>query len=112
MALKDLLVCIDPTTGSDTRLKLAFNLARTNKAHLAGAYSLPDAQAVFGGATRFGGFPGMSGVAGEPISPGSAVSEATTPRSPTGPNIASRTSNGSPALMANGTPCLTATRPS
>jgi hypothetical protein len=76
MALKDLLVCIDPTTGSDTRLKLSFNLARTNKAHLAGAYSLPDAQAAFGGATRFGGFPGMSGVAEEPMSPGSAVSEA------------------------------------
>lgn len=41
MALKDLLVGIDPTTAADARLKLAFNLARANRAHLTGAYSLP-----------------------------------------------------------------------
>jgi hypothetical protein len=42
MALKDLLVCIDPARAGDARLKLAFNLARANKAHLSGAYVLAD----------------------------------------------------------------------
>jgi nucleotide-binding universal stress UspA family protein len=74
MALKDLLVCIDPTTAGDTRLKLAFNLARANKAHLSGAYALPEAEAARRGPTGFGGFPGMSGLADE-TSPGGAVSE-------------------------------------
>jgi len=75
MALKDLLVCIDPTTAGDIRLKLAFNLARANKAHLSGAYSLPEAQAVRGGPTGFGGVPGMTGIIEEPVSPGGPVSE-------------------------------------
>ncbi len=75
MALKDLLVCIDPTTAGDARLKLAFNLARANKAHLSGAYPLPEAQAVRGGPAGFGGVPGMT-IAEEPVSPGGAVSEA------------------------------------
>lgn len=74
MALRDLLVCIDPTNAGDTRLKLAFNLARTNKAHLAGAYPLPEAQAARAGPTGFGGVPGMTVVA-EPVSPGGAVPE-------------------------------------
>jgi nucleotide-binding universal stress UspA family protein len=74
MALKDLLVCIDPTTAGDTRLKLAFNLARANKAHLSGAYALPEAEAARRGPTGFGGFPGMSGLADE-TSPGGAASE-------------------------------------
>jgi nucleotide-binding universal stress UspA family protein len=76
VALKDLLVCIDPTTAGDIRLKLAFNLARANKAHLSGAYPLPEAQAVRGGPTGFGGVPGMTAIAEEPVSPGGAVSEA------------------------------------
>jgi len=76
MALKDLLVCIDPTTAGDIRLKLAFNLARANKAHLSGAYPLPEAQAVRVGPTGFGGVPGMTVIAEEPVSPGGAVSEA------------------------------------
>ncbi len=75
MALKDLLVCIDPTTAGDARLKLAFNLARANKAHLSGAYPLPEAQAVRGGPAGFGGVPGMT-IAEELVSPGGAVSEA------------------------------------
>jgi nucleotide-binding universal stress UspA family protein len=75
MAIKDLLVCIDPTTAGDTRLKLAFNLARTNKAHLTGTYPLPEAQVARGGAPGFGGAPGMTGIAEEPVSPGGAVSE-------------------------------------
>jgi len=74
MALRDLLVCIDPTNAGDTRLKLAFNLARTSKAHLAGAYPLPEAQAARAGPTGFGGVPGMTVVV-EPVSPGSAVAE-------------------------------------
>jgi nucleotide-binding universal stress UspA family protein len=76
MALKDLLVCIDPTTAGDIRLKLAFNLARANKAHLSGAYPLPEAQFVRGGPTGFGGIPGMTVIAEEPVSRGGAVSEA------------------------------------
>jgi hypothetical protein len=46
MPLKDLLVCVDPTAAGDTRLKLALNLARASKAHLAGAYVLPDGDAA------------------------------------------------------------------
>jgi nucleotide-binding universal stress UspA family protein len=75
MALKDLLVCIDPTTAGDARLKLAFNLARANNAHLASAYPLPEAPIAHGGPIGFGGVPGMTGIAEEPVSPGSAVSE-------------------------------------
>ena len=75
MALKDLLVCIDPTTAGDTRLKLAFNLARPNKAHLTGAYPLAEAQVARGGAAGFGSVPNMTGIAEEPVSPGGAVSE-------------------------------------
>lgn len=74
MALKDLLVCIDPTTAGDARLKLAFNLARANKAHLAGAYAMPEAETGRAGPSGFGGVPGMTGLADEP-SPGGAVSE-------------------------------------
>jgi hypothetical protein len=44
MALKDLLVCIDPTSAGDARLKLAFNLARANKAHL----STPERRCISG----------------------------------------------------------------
>jgi nucleotide-binding universal stress UspA family protein len=75
MALKDLLVCIDPTTAGDARLKLAFNLARANKAHLAGAYVLPEADGARHGPSGFGGVPGMTGPT-EPPSPGGALSEA------------------------------------
>jgi nucleotide-binding universal stress UspA family protein len=74
MALKDLLVCIDPTPAGDTRLKLAFNLARANKAHLAGAYPLPEARVAPRGPAGFGGVPGMTGIE-ETVSPGGAVSE-------------------------------------
>ncbi len=46
MALKDLLVCIDSSPVSDTRVKLALNLARTHRAHLAGAYVMPKADSL------------------------------------------------------------------
>jgi nucleotide-binding universal stress UspA family protein len=75
MPLKDLLVCIDPTAAGETRLKLAFNLARANKAHLAGAYVLPEGDGARRGPSGFGGVPGMTGFTEEP-SPGAAVSEA------------------------------------
>lgn len=74
MALKDLLVCIDPTSAGDARLKLAFNLARANKAHLSGAYVLKDGETAPRGPSGFGGVPGMTGLPDEP-SPGGAVSE-------------------------------------
>jgi nucleotide-binding universal stress UspA family protein len=74
MALKDLLVCIDPTVAGEARLKLAFNLARANKAHLAGAYALPEGDGARHGPTGYGGLPGMTGFTEEP-SPGAAVSE-------------------------------------
>jgi hypothetical protein len=71
MALKDLLVCIDPTTAGDARLKLAFNLARANKAHLSGAYVLADGDTGPRGPSGFG----MTGFTEEP-SRGGAVSGA------------------------------------
>jgi nucleotide-binding universal stress UspA family protein len=74
MPLKDLLVCIDPTAAGETRLKLAFNLARANKAHLAGAYVLPEGDGARRGPSGFGGVPGMTGFTEAP-SPGAAVSE-------------------------------------
>jgi len=74
MALKDLLVCIDPSTAGDARLKLAFNLARANKAHLSGAYVLSEEDGARRGPSGFGGVPGMSGFTEEP-SPGAAISE-------------------------------------
>lgn len=75
MAIKDLLVCIDPTTAGDTRLKLALNVARANKAHLTGTFPMPEAHGTRSGAAGFGRFPGMTGIAGEQASPGGAVSE-------------------------------------
>ena len=44
MALKDLLVCIDPSSPSDARLRLAFNLARAHRAHVTAAYVMPKAE--------------------------------------------------------------------
>lgn len=74
MALKDLLVCIDPTTAGDARLRLALNLARANKAHLMGAFVLPERDGAGSGPSGFGGVPGMSGPTEKPSS-GAAVSE-------------------------------------
>lgn len=74
MALKDLLVCLDPTAAAEARLKLAFNLARANKAHLTGAYVTPEGDGAHRGPSGFGGVPGMTDPAAEP-SPGTAVSE-------------------------------------
>ena len=77
MPLKDLLVCIDRTVAGDGRLKLAFNLARAQKAHLVGVYALPEAQAAPAGPIGFGVAPpaGMTGLADEGLTRGGAVSE-------------------------------------
>jgi nucleotide-binding universal stress UspA family protein len=75
MALKDLLVCIDPTTASDARLKLAFNLARAKRAHLASVYSLPESQPGHGGPTGFGVVPPAGMVAEEAVSPSAEIAE-------------------------------------
>jgi hypothetical protein len=58
----------------DARLKLAFNLARANKAHLSGAYVLAEGNTAPRGPSGFGGVPGMTSCTEEP-SPGGAVSE-------------------------------------
>ena len=42
MPLKDLLVSFDRTAAGYARLDLAFNLAGASRAHLAGAYVLPE----------------------------------------------------------------------
>jgi nucleotide-binding universal stress UspA family protein len=42
MALCDILVCVDATTAGEARLKLAFNLAQAERAHVTGAYILPE----------------------------------------------------------------------
>lgn len=43
MALKDILVCLDPTDAGEQRLRLAAALARRRGAQLAAAYLLPEA---------------------------------------------------------------------
>jgi nucleotide-binding universal stress UspA family protein len=42
MAYKDILVHLDQSSQSDTRLKIAIDMAREHKAHLAGLYIKPD----------------------------------------------------------------------
>jgi hypothetical protein len=42
MAIADILLCIDPTTVDDGRLKLAVNLAQAHKAHLNTCYIMPE----------------------------------------------------------------------
>ena len=43
MALKDILVCLDPTEAGETRLRLAAALARDHQAHLTAAFFVPQA---------------------------------------------------------------------
>jgi nucleotide-binding universal stress UspA family protein len=76
MPLSDLLVCFDRTDAGYTRLELAFNLARLNQAHLAGAYVIPETHASSAGAIGFGLGPpaGMTGVGDEGVSSGGMVS--------------------------------------
>ena len=43
MALKDILVCLDPTEAGERRLRLAAAIAREHQAHLSAAYMLSEA---------------------------------------------------------------------
>ena len=43
MALKDLLVCLDPTEAGERRLRLAAAIAREHQAHLSASYILSEA---------------------------------------------------------------------
>ena len=43
MALKDILVCLDPTEAGERRLRLAAAIAREHHAHLSAAYLLSEA---------------------------------------------------------------------
>ena len=77
MALKDLLVCIDPGSPSDGRLRLAFNLARAHRAHLTAAYVMPKAEDVIAHPPAGVVPPGeLTGLAhGGGMTPGGAVNE-------------------------------------
>ena len=72
MPLKDLLVSFDRTAAGYARLDLAFNLARASRAHLAGAYMLPETSVSPAGSAAFGLAPpaGMTGLGEEGASPG------------------------------------------
>src|SRR5215470_3148416 len=77
MALKDLLVCLDPGSLSDARLRLAFNLARAHRAHLTAAYVMPKAEDLIARPPAGVVPPGELGglVRGGGMTPGGAVSE-------------------------------------
>jgi nucleotide-binding universal stress UspA family protein len=77
MALKDLLVCIDPGSSSDARLRLAFNLARAHRAHLTAAYVMPKAEDLIAHPPAGVVPPGeLTGLAqGGGMTPGGAVNE-------------------------------------
>jgi nucleotide-binding universal stress UspA family protein len=77
MALKDLLVCIDPGSLSDARLRLAFNLARAHRAHLTAAYVMPKAEDLIAHPPAGVVPPGeLTGIAqGGGMTPGGAVTE-------------------------------------
>ena len=46
MALKDILVGVDPSTAGEGRLKLAFNLVRAHKAHITACYIMREEHAA------------------------------------------------------------------
>jgi nucleotide-binding universal stress UspA family protein len=75
MALKDLLVCFDRTDAGYARLELAFNLARANRAYLAGAYVLPETHIAPAGSLGFGLAPpaGITAPGEEGVSPSGGV---------------------------------------
>src|ERR1700746_2948486 len=73
MPIKDLLVCFDRTDAGYARLELAFNLAGACRAHLAGAYVLPEAGSVGFGLARPAG---MAGLAEDGLSSGGVASGA------------------------------------
>jgi hypothetical protein len=65
MAIRDIVVSLDPSLAGEGRLKLAVGLARAHKANLTGAYVVPPSQGG-PGAVGFGPMPpaGTDGLAG------------------------------------------------
>src|SRR6267378_7994269 len=59
MAIADIVLCIDPTTVAEGRLKLAVNLAQAHKAHLNTCYIMPEERGALIG----------TGIAGAPVIP-------------------------------------------
>jgi nucleotide-binding universal stress UspA family protein len=63
MAIADILLCIDPTTVDEGRLKLAINLAQAHKAHLNTCYIMPEERGALIG----------TGIAGAPVIPAAGM---------------------------------------
>src|SRR5258708_37461436 len=63
MAIADILLCIDPTTVAEGRLKLAVNLAQAHKAHLNTCYIIPEERGTLIG----------TGIAGAPVLPAAGM---------------------------------------
>jgi nucleotide-binding universal stress UspA family protein len=76
MSLKDLLVCFDRTDAGYARLELAFNLARANRAYLAGAYVASETHVSPASSVGFGFAPpaGMTGLDEDRVSPSGVLS--------------------------------------
>jgi len=79
MALKDLLVCLDPTEAGERRLRLAASIAREHQAHLSASYIL--SEAIPGVSTYEGvGIPAATGAT--EIAQGSVVAGVPLPGAP------------------------------
>src|SRR5712672_2001099 len=63
MAIADIVLCIDPTTVAEGRLKLAVNLAQAHKAHLNTCYIMPEERGALIG----------TGIAGAPVIPAAGM---------------------------------------
>lgn len=63
MAIADILVCIDPTAGGESRMRLALSIARTHKASLAAGYVMAEDHGASAG----------SGLTGVPLNPSPGV---------------------------------------
>ena len=67
MAIKDVLICLDASEAGEGRLRLAADLARAQKAHLAAAYLLPELGAARGQAYGPGGIAIGIGITGPAV---------------------------------------------
>src|SRR5438105_6715134 len=83
MAIADILVCTDPTTAGEGRLKLALALARAHRAHLSACYIMPEEHRGLIGAGIVGArvipATGMAGTA-ETLTPGIDPAAAAVPQ--------------------------------
>jgi nucleotide-binding universal stress UspA family protein len=86
MALKDILVCLDPTDAGEGRLRLAASIARDHRAHLSAAFVLP--QDILG-AAPYGGLGVSAPAGGAGIAEGSIVAGVPLPGGTpaTGPDV-------------------------